>query len=172
LGRAHKIAAWMDEGVTGLVNDNYKPTLADLAVLGWETAARILWIKDNILSNTLSFRRDDIQCGYSSSSSSLINSDYNCSSCRQAVPSDAELTAPGPSTTSGSTDRLFKLKAIKCHLNCQGYVFCSVFFSCPSCSKSYNDPRQKLKVGITRRKRLKEMIKQAFGEETRNYEVV
>jgi hypothetical protein len=40
-----------------------------------------------------------------------------------------------------------------------------------SCKVSDTDPRQKLKVRIARKAGLKEMIKQAFGEEIRNYEV-
>ncbi|KAJ3511036.1 hypothetical protein NLJ89_g4334 [Agrocybe chaxingu] len=43
LARAHKVAAWLDEGVTSLVNGVPTPELEDLTALGWETAARILW---------------------------------------------------------------------------------------------------------------------------------
>lgn len=61
-------------------------------------------IGDNLTpGNPLCFRRDGIKCRYSSCSSSfrLINFDYNCSSCGQVVPTDAELTAPSPGAISG-----------------------------------------------------------------------
>ena len=171
LGRTHKIAAWVEGGVNGLVHGDQKPTLEDLATLGWETAARILWIRDNPPSKTLSFRRDDIKCGYCSSTSSLINFDHNCYSCKQSVAADAELTATGPGTTSEPTDRIVKFLAINRHLNCQGIIFSSISFSCPSCSKSYSGNIKKMKVRITPRITLKtglnEMIKEAFGQEVR-----
>ena len=175
LGRTHKIAAWVEGGVSGLVHGEKKPTLEDLATLGWETAARILWIRDNPPSKTLSFRRDDIKCGYCSSTSSLINFGHNCSSCKQIVAADAELTATGPGTTSGPTDRIIKFTAIKGHLNCRKAIFTSASFSCPSCSKSYSGSSlkalQKLNVRITPRitptPGLNEMIKEAFGQEIR-----
>lgn len=48
LGRAYKVATWLHEGVTSLVTgDPGSTTLEKLATLGWETAARILWIRDN-----------------------------------------------------------------------------------------------------------------------------
>ena len=64
LVRAHKVAAWLNEGVTGLVGSDPRSSLDDLATLGWETAARILWIRDNchslMAANTVTFRRDTI----------------------------------------------------------------------------------------------------------------
>ncbi|KIM37714.1 hypothetical protein M413DRAFT_47828, partial [Hebeloma cylindrosporum] len=46
LARAYKVSAWIKEGVTTLVSSAHRPTFDSLASLGWETAARILWIRD------------------------------------------------------------------------------------------------------------------------------
>ena len=47
LARAHRVGAWLEEGVNSLVTCNPMPALEDLATLGCETVARILWIRDN-----------------------------------------------------------------------------------------------------------------------------
>jgi hypothetical protein len=168
LARVHKVAAWLDEGVTSLVSGISKPTLHDLAPLGWETAAQILWIRDNIPgnSNTLHFRRDGIKCGYCSSSTSLINFDYNCSSCRQLVPADAAMTIPGLGAIS---DPKVQFRVILCsYLNCRGIVFYSISVSCSSCSVVHGPNHN---IRITPMKEMKTLIEETFGEEIRNYEV-
>jgi len=74
LARAHRVSVWLDEAITILAGGLPKPKLEDLVTLGWETAARILWIRDNAnTSNNLCFKRDTIKCGHCLSSSSLIN---------------------------------------------------------------------------------------------------
>jgi len=160
----------MHEGVTGLVNGDHKPTLGDLATLGWETAARILWIRDNTPSNILYFKRDDIKCAYCSSLVSLINFDHKCSNCQQVVPADGELTVPsGAGIVSGpAADCLVLLGEIRCNrLNCQRATFSFISVCCPSCSV-YICPSQKVKI---RPKRLlKDIIDEMFGEEIRDYE--
>ncbi|CAA7263125.1 unnamed protein product [Cyclocybe aegerita] len=172
LARAHKVAAWLNEGVTSLVNDVPSPELEDIATLGWETAARILWIRDkSSLSrstpNILRFRRDDIKCAQCSSPSSLINVNHNCYNCGQAVPADAELTFPGPGSTSGTTDRLVMFRTIQ-HGKCgTGSPFYSFGVSCSACS-SYSGPTHN--VRITLGKVAKDMIKEMFGEEIKDYE--
>ena len=120
LARAHKVATWMDEGVLSLVNSNPRPMLDELATLGWETAAQILWIRDHLLPmNTLRFRIDGIKCRNCLSSTSLINSAQNCASCQQVVPADAELTAPSPGIIWETTDHLIQFREMQCnHLNC------------------------------------------------------
>jgi len=171
LARAHRVAVWVDEGVTGLVNGDQKPTLGDLTTLGWETAARILWIRDNIPSSTLYFRRDDIKCAYCSSLVSLINFDHKCSGCQQVVPADAELTVPsGPGSVSGpAADCVVQLGEIQCNrLDCRRATFSFVSVNCPSCTV-YLGPSHKVKI---RPKRvLKEIIEEMFGEEIRDYEI-
>ena len=74
----------MEEGVNSLVTVDPKPTLDSLATLGWETAARILWIKDNIPSNTLHFRSSDIHCKYCSRSRLT----FSCQNCGNYSPGD------------------------------------------------------------------------------------
>jgi hypothetical protein len=171
LARAHKVAAWLDEGITGLVNGNPKPTLDDLATFGWETAARILWIKDNcnVRSNSLHFRRDEIKCGSCSSSASLINQVCNCNYCGKDVPADAELTVPDPGTDSGPADHLVPLRAILCSdINCRQATFHRISVHCSSCSFHHN---RNDNVRIPPKKRLQELIEEMFGEEIKNYDV-
>ncbi|KAG5634006.1 hypothetical protein H0H81_003941 [Sphagnurus paluster] len=68
LARAHKVAVWLHEGVTSLVESNDEtPTLKELAPLGWETAAQILWIRNYLPKTdpeTLSFKANAVNfCG-------------------------------------------------------------------------------------------------------------
>ena len=164
----------MGEGVTGLVNSNPGSTLNELATLGWETAAQILWIRDNsprsgslIPANTLRFTRDSIKCGYCSSSSSLINYS-NCHSCGQTIPADAELTAPGPGTISGTGDNLIRFNTIQCS-HCRRAIFnSSIYCPNPSCSQYLSTGHN---VRVTPKKQLDKLIEETFGEEIRNYEV-
>ena len=70
------------------------PALEDLATLGWETVARILWIRDNFPLNTLRFKRKAIRCVNYSSSSTLMASGW-VYGCEHLGSEDAELTFPG-----------------------------------------------------------------------------
>ena len=166
----------MGEGVTGLVNCNPGLTLNELATLGWETAAQILWIRDNsphsgslLPANTLRFTRDSIKCGYCSSASSLINYS-NCHSCGQAMPADAELTAPGPGTISGTGDHLIRFSTIQCsHIHCRRAIFTSaIHCPNPSCGVYLGTGHN---VRVPPKKGLDKLIEETFGEEIRNYEV-
>ena len=173
LARAHKVAAWLNEGVTGLVSGGPRASLDDLVTLGWETAARILWIRDNchsiMAANTVIFRRDTIRCGSCTSSASLLNGNYNCAYCGQAVPAGAELAIPGHGTASETGDRLVQLRVIQCHnINCRQALFYSISVQCSFCSHYHNTSSN---VRITPKKGVKEMIEEMFGEEIRNYEV-
>ena len=174
LGRAHKVVAFLEEGVKGFVSNEPKATLEDLATLGWETVARILWIRDRLPRsgplmppNTLYFGRDEVKCGLCSSQASLIKSNLTCYSCGQVVTADAELTAPGPGTISGLTDRLVWFVAIQCsYLNCQRPILpLNSSVKCNHCLNSTN------RVRITPKKELKELIEETFGEEIRSYNV-
>jgi hypothetical protein len=172
LARAHRVAAWLVEGVTSLVLLNSHP-LEDLATLGWETAARILWIRDNSspslhVPNTLCFRRDAIKCLHCSSSASLINCNQDCYSCRQAVTADAQLTVPGPGLPSGAGDRIVTLWDIQCHGKCGSHSFRSTSAKCNSCSRIASCNAQ---VRITPNKGWKEMIQEMFGEEIKDNEL-
>jgi len=162
----------MEEGVTSLVKSSPKPTLHDLAMLGWETAARILWIRDDFTPvKILRFRRDAIKCGYCSSSSRLINFDFNCSSCGRLITENSELTVPGVGANLGPTDPVVKSNAIQCNNStyCRGGIFgYEVGVNCPSCTTS---PSLYYKFRITQTRRLREMIKETFREEIKSYEV-
>lgn len=173
LARTHRVTAWLVEGVTSLVllNSDPRPTLEDLATLGWETAARILWIRDNSspslhVPNTLCFIRDAIKCSFCSSSASLINCKQDCYSCRQAVPADAQLTVSGSGLASGAGDRIVALKEIQCHRKCGGYPFFASSVYCNSCLSGSSG-----RVRITPNKGSKEMIQEMFGEEIKDNEL-
>ncbi|KAJ3531500.1 hypothetical protein NMY22_g8127 [Coprinellus aureogranulatus] len=58
LGRSYKVAAWVIEGCTALVEDADNLNLDSLSALGWETAARICWISREYTIATLSSQRE------------------------------------------------------------------------------------------------------------------
>lgn len=168
VGRAHRVPAWLKEGITTLTSNDYKPTLEDLATLGWETAARILWIRENsrhFTPNTLCFSRDSIKCG--NCTSSLINTSYGCGHIGSA---DSELTFPGPGSLTGagtaSRDRLVMLNSIQCKI-CGRTPFYIDRILCSSCS-SYTARYHN--VRITPMKGSEEMIEEMFGEEIKDHE--
>jgi hypothetical protein len=165
LARAHKVASWLDEGVTSLTADESGSTLKDLAALGWETAAQILWIRDSnpsqTILNTLSFRRNAIKCPFCVSPSSLINGNHTCDSCGCVVPADAGLTHPDPGATSG-TDRVVTLRSIRC--KCGGNPFSSSKFRCSSCQRNVVS-NNVVRIGSYKKALSKEM----FGEEIEDY---
>ena len=171
LARAHRVSTWLDEGITSLaLSDDSRPTLEELATLGWETAARILWIRDDSgsslkPSDTLRFTKDSIKCGNCLSSSSLITGVHHCYSCGQAVSDELTCNNSG-SLVPGSTDRLVQLGAIVCD-SCSSSAFYTTSIYCHSCDRNLN---RKHNVRITP-KRPSQMIKEMFGEEIKNYEL-
>ena len=173
LARAHRVGAWLDEGVTSLaLSHDTRPTLEELATLGWETAARILWIRDDSgsslkASDTLHFTKDSIKCGSCSSSSSLIPGVHRCYNCGQAVSDELTYTNSGSSVVPGSTDRLVQLGAIVCGNCSSSSTFYSINIYCHSCGRTLN---RTYNVRITP-KRSSQMIKEMFGEEIKNYEL-
>jgi len=173
LARAHKVAPWMEEGVSRLASGDPRSTFEDFATLGWETAARILWIRDNAsrssptASNALhfKFRKDSIKCGNCPSSASVINFDHNCTTCRIAVTANTELSFHGFASLSGTADRLVQFKAIECG-KCGRKLFstfATYHCSCSSGSFGVND-----NVRVTPNK---EMIEEMFGEDIKDYEL-
>jgi len=171
LARAHKVAAWLDEGINSLTSGDFKPQLESLTTLGWETAARILWIRDNYnsnhfltASNTLRFRADAVKCGQCSSSASLINGSQSCNNCRAAITAETEITFSGPGSVSGTGDRLVPLRAIQC--KCGGMAFYSIHCSSCAVTSIYNYNHN---VRIAPNK--KEMIEEMFGEEIKDYKL-
>ena len=165
LARAHGVGAWLDEAVKSLAVCNPMPPLEDLATLGWETVARILWIRENFPFNTLPghFKRDAIKCMHCSSSSSLINHSHGCGH------GDAEeLTFPGSvSLIPGTIDLSVSFNHIQC-LICRRNTFYSIAVTCNSCSYAYHYSHNPT-VRITLDK-MKTMIEEMFGEEIKNYE--
>ena len=168
LARAHSVGTWLDEAVNSLATCSPMPTLVDLATLGWETVARILWIRDNFPQNTLPgrFKREAIKCMHCSSSSSLINFSYGCG---HIASGDAELTFPGSaSAIPGTIDVLVTLKQIQC-LVCRGTPFYSIIVTCNSCSFTYHYSNNPI-VRVTLYK-MKAMIEEMFGDEIKDHEL-
>jgi hypothetical protein len=162
LARAHGVGAWLDEAVKSLVVCNTMPSLEDLATLGWETVARILWIRENFPLNTLpgKFKRDAIKCMHCTSSSSLINHSHGCE--------HEELTFPGStSVIPGTIDILVSFNHIQC-LICRRNTFYSTVVTCNTCSFAYHYSHNPT-VRVTLDK-MKTMIEEMFGEEIKNYE--
>jgi len=164
LARAHKFGPWLEEGVTSLVDGDQMLTHEELAMLGWETAALILWIKDRLSrspmnSNALSFRKGSIKCGFCASSASLLSGSHNCYSCASVLRTDEELRCPNIVLSLRTADTVVPTQAIMCS-KCGKRAFNSTSFFCSACSStSYPDARISLK------KSSKEMIKEVFGEE-------
>ena len=178
LARAHRVGAWLNGAVTSLTVCNPMPTLEDLAPLGWDTVARILWIRDNCLlisQHSRCFRRDAIKCAYCAPSPSLINSNYGCG---HIASGDAKLTFGSALQIPGSYDLLVTLKQIQCPI-CGGNPFSSISVVCSnsSCLFTYNSSNNpNLNVRVTPNKSktlgesLKMMIEEMFGEEIKGYE--
>jgi hypothetical protein len=162
LARAYRVAAWLEEAVTSLATCDLKPTLEDLATLGWETAARILWIWYND-SNTLCFKNDAIKCAHFSTSLSLRG--LYTGHCEHILFTATDLSSlrSGLPTSPGTTECLVLLKRIQCK-TCGWTPFTSHAVFCQFCSKinSY--------VRITLDNTLKQMIEEVFGEEIKDYE--
>ena len=82
LARAHRVVEWLDEAVIAFLktHDANMPTLEDLAPLGWETVARILWMKHDFARAKLFFRRDTVKCANRDCPSNccLLNFNYQC----------------------------------------------------------------------------------------------
>ena len=164
LARAYRVSAWLKEAITTLTKSDHKPAFKDLVTLGWETAARILWIRQSSchsFPNTLHFSRDAIKCGLCQSSSSLINSNYGCGHVGFA---DAELFFDRPySMITGTAGRhcLVELRLIKCK-TCRGNPFSSIDICCSSCSNYITGYHN---AWVTPSKTLEEIIEEMFGEE-------
>jgi hypothetical protein len=169
LARAHRVPVWLDEAITILVSPGYKPAFEGLVTLGWETAARILWIRDNVNnmdhpSDCLHFTMDAIKCPSCSSSSNLIDSDFHCQDCGCSVEEHADLTYHGQGLPIlGTPDRLVSFQEIMCQSSGET-PFVETALSCSFCSFTcplYED----VNVRIRHPKGLKPMIQEMFGEE-------
>ena len=165
LARAHGVGAWLDEAINTLATCNPMPKLEDLATLGWETVARILWIRDNFPLNKppCRFKLDAIKCMHCSSSSSLMNYDL-VFGCEHINSGDVELTFSGsasPTRISGTIDILVTLNEMQC-LICKAPLYSNAV-TCNSCSNTYRFSSMST-VRVTLYK-VKTMIEEMFGEE-------
>ena len=128
LARAHRVLGWLEDAITSLTSDDSQATLEDLATIGWETAARILWIIKSSpslsTSNTLCFRTSAIKCGSYSPSSLInpaINPAINCIGCARPLYADTELIYPCfiLGTDSDLLVAVNKIQCKKCGSNSQ-----------------------------------------------------
>jgi len=168
LARAHKVSVWLEEAVNSLVACNPMPTLEDFATLGWETVARILWIR-NDPRYTRHFNQDAIKCMKCISPLGLIGckSIYR-SVCGHIASGDAELTFIGSvSSILGTIDFLVTLKQIQC-LTCRKNPFHSIAITCNSCSYTHHYSDNPT-VRVTLYK-MKVIIGEMFGQEIKDLE--
>jgi len=137
-------------------------------MLGWETAALILWIKDRLNlsqrnSSTLSFRKDSIKCGFCTSSASLFSGSHNCYHCHRVLQGDEELKCANITPSSGTANTLVPIGTIKCNECGRGPFywnhFCSSCFTYFKCHGYHN-----VRISpLTRNS--KDLIKEVFGDE-------
>ena len=156
------MGAWLDEAIISLVTCNPMPALEDLATLGWETVARILWIRDNFPLNTLRFKQKAIKC-VNCSWSSTVMAPRVYRGCGHITSEDAELTFPASGSASlipGTIDFSVELRQIEC-LICRVAPFRSGLISCKSCLHVY-DSLDIVRVSLYT------MINEIFGKEIQN----
>jgi hypothetical protein len=179
LARAHRVGAWLDEAITSLATFNSIPTLEDLATLGWETAARILWIKANSPPNApdkIYFRRDAIklECGHCMLPSSGLPAIDSGHYCAHVASGDAELFCSGTSTSKIVTSKIIaqavSLNVIECAM-CRWKPFPKHSFTNITCNIcSIVTTTSYVVVTPNPSNALKTIIDQMFGEEIKDYD--
>ncbi|KAJ3534854.1 hypothetical protein NMY22_g6737 [Coprinellus aureogranulatus] len=90
LGKAHGVATWLKEGYAALLGSLSDIALPELALLGWETACRILWVRDE-----LARARTAVPAG--ASAYWIESTDLTCTHCRIQYGRGAVCT-PGNAT--------------------------------------------------------------------------
>ncbi|KAJ3536486.1 hypothetical protein NMY22_g6022 [Coprinellus aureogranulatus] len=90
LGKAHGVATWLKEGYAALLGSLSDIALPELALLGWEAACRILWVRDE-----LARARTAVPAG--ASAYWIESTDLTCTYCRIQYGRDA-VCAPGNAT--------------------------------------------------------------------------
>ena len=168
LARAYQVSTWLQQGIMGLVL-LYDPNPM-LKELDLETAAQIKKIREVLRdpSTPLYFKRQDIKCGYCSTSRALINGTPNCNHCGHAVHIDSKLTVSNPVLLSSNGDRLVTFGAIKCPRGCRKACFSPK--SNPTCNSCQRETTFISKVRIKPERTLKELIMEAFSEEIKDYQ--
>ena len=163
LAKEYRVAKWMEEGLISLVYGDYKLTRADLATLGWETSALILWIRDNSIPSLnnprFHFNQDMIQCWNCSSNltSELYSECYSCDGVvRGRTVSSIQLEN---ASESGKVDPLVKLEDICCSV-CDGRFY-PKNFRCRSCTFLMINVR----IALNLKKGIDERIDEVFGDE-------
>ncbi|KAF8808884.1 hypothetical protein BYT27DRAFT_7188391 [Phlegmacium glaucopus] len=162
LARAHKVATWLEEGLASLVNGVHKLTREELATLGWETSALILWIRDNSSpypndSTTIVLSKDMVKCAVCPSLENLTGMDYKCRYCSHIFGKVDQHTV---SRTSSGT--LVRLSAIRCN-SCNTDFFRLGYFNCTACSSRVDTNISSDEPHV--------QIGEVFGEEIKGYKL-
>ena len=181
LGRTHRVGKWVDEGVRGLLQ--LSPlALEHMASLGWETAARLLWIKVNATSNgepapppyrpespngnqKIDFGVGLVRCP--SCFNSFFGGSINPSSCCKYPV--ARLMAERKDICSGIPVYLIQWHRLLCGL-CGRQIVKAVQSSCmcKSCGMTYGHSEE---LVLAFAKSVEALIEEAFGEEMKEYKI-
>ncbi|KAJ3503637.1 hypothetical protein NMY22_g18182 [Coprinellus aureogranulatus] len=125
LGKEHGVPTWLQEGYTVLVDDLSKASLTEMTVLGWETAFRILWARDEIARSQATpnsggywVEFSQLKCGYCWRNRAqlwpILANASNCNYCSQSYSQPGGTTvihAPFTSLTATTPQILADAKA-------------------------------------------------------------
>ncbi|KAJ2926551.1 hypothetical protein H1R20_g10540, partial [Candolleomyces eurysporus] len=175
LAREHKVEKWFVEGILNLVDRKSQISLTDLADLGWETAARILWIRDpdsHPGSDKLAvpFKLNSIKCPHCVKSAILS---WRCSSCQTMLTGEHEFFVLGKQIMNGGRkvgprEARVQLSLVKCNL-CKHSAIAQRFISCQTCNGSIQTSSQPV---FEMPDPSEEMVSEEFGEEIKEYKLV
>ncbi|KAF8814171.1 hypothetical protein BYT27DRAFT_7082785 [Phlegmacium glaucopus] len=161
LARAHKVATWLEEGLTSLVGVVHSLTREELATLGWETSALIFWTRDNLSpyssdSTTVVLSRDMIKCAICSSSPCLIGMN-RCAYCKH------NFATVGRQIVSRTSATLVRLGEIRCS-SCERDFFRSgTRLYCSACS-SYVCAGDDVRIAMRDSEKISEVFKEEINE--------
>jgi len=177
LARSHRVAQWFEDAIEGLLDNDV--TLEHLSTVGWETAARVLWIKNNMSFDTppppSTATNEAILFGppHVRINCSIIR----CTSCSGKLldPSPTAIVCPsGCTATFLSAERKHILGSspqikVQWHLLSCGVCKMRMFSTpveCFSCKQSHSHTTWvKLAFGKGR----KALVQEAFGNELKEY---
>ncbi|KAF8883163.1 hypothetical protein CPB84DRAFT_1790220 [Gymnopilus junonius] len=115
LARAHKVSKWLEEGIVSLVNGDHRLTRKDLPTLGYDMAASVLLIRDQLpQSGALQINKNSIKCAKCSSSDTLLKGNHTCHNCRRILVEDEEFSLlPGSIVAGIPSEQLVSFASIQ-----------------------------------------------------------
>ncbi|RXW16737.1 hypothetical protein EST38_g9109 [Candolleomyces aberdarensis] len=175
LGREHKVEKWFVEGILDLVDRKSTLSLTDLADLGWETAARILWIRDpdsrpGSGKLAVPFKLSSIKCPHCVKSAILS---WRCSHCQTMLSGEHEFFVLGKQIMNGGRkvgprEARVQLSLVKCNL-CKQSAIAQRALSCQTCNGSIQASSQPV---FQMPDLSEEMVNEVFGDEIKEYKLV